>query len=155
VRPLSCARLSIGNVLEFLCWKWKPYPRVVFRKSRLGVSNETVKYGLSSAGLGPQSDCSGKVPEAIVWVSSERAPHVNKPAIVKQKTKTWSWAPDGSPAPRQTGRLTFYPKLTSTSISPCPNGGGLEYLHHSHASRKRRRKGNPVSWSARGQEVCK
>jgi hypothetical protein len=29
------ARLSIGNVLEFLCWKWKPYPRVVFRKSRL------------------------------------------------------------------------------------------------------------------------
>jgi hypothetical protein len=25
-----------------------------------GVSNETVKYGLSSVGLGPQSDCSGK-----------------------------------------------------------------------------------------------
>jgi hypothetical protein len=24
VRPLSCARLSIGNVLEFLCLKWKP-----------------------------------------------------------------------------------------------------------------------------------
>jgi hypothetical protein len=23
------------NVLEFLCWKWKQYPRVVFRKSRL------------------------------------------------------------------------------------------------------------------------
>jgi hypothetical protein len=35
VRPLSCARLSIGNILEFLCWKWKLYPRVVFRKSRL------------------------------------------------------------------------------------------------------------------------
>jgi hypothetical protein len=31
VRPLSCARLSIGKVLEFLCWKWKPYPRVVLR----------------------------------------------------------------------------------------------------------------------------
>jgi hypothetical protein len=27
--------LSIGNVLKFLCWKWKPYPRVVFRKSDL------------------------------------------------------------------------------------------------------------------------
>jgi hypothetical protein len=27
--------LSIGNVLEFLCWKWKPYPRVVFRESSL------------------------------------------------------------------------------------------------------------------------
>jgi hypothetical protein len=25
-----------------------------------GVSNETVKYGLSSAGLEPQSDCCGK-----------------------------------------------------------------------------------------------
>jgi hypothetical protein len=35
VRPLSCARLSIGNVLGFLCWKWKPYPRVVFRESGL------------------------------------------------------------------------------------------------------------------------
>jgi hypothetical protein len=35
MRPLSCARLSVGNVLEFLCWKWKPYPRVVFRKSIL------------------------------------------------------------------------------------------------------------------------
>jgi hypothetical protein len=35
VRPLSCTRLSIGNVLEFVCWKWKPYPWVVFRKSRL------------------------------------------------------------------------------------------------------------------------
>jgi hypothetical protein len=35
VRLLSCARLSIGNVLEFLFWKWKPYPRVVFCKSRL------------------------------------------------------------------------------------------------------------------------
>jgi hypothetical protein len=35
VRPLSCARLSIGNILGFLRWKWKPYPRAVFRKSRL------------------------------------------------------------------------------------------------------------------------
>jgi hypothetical protein len=35
VRPLSCARLSVGNVLEFVCWKWKPYPRVVFLMSRL------------------------------------------------------------------------------------------------------------------------
>jgi hypothetical protein len=35
VRPLSSARLSIGNVLGCLCWMWKPYLRVVFRKSRL------------------------------------------------------------------------------------------------------------------------
>jgi hypothetical protein len=31
-RPLACAKLSIEIVLEFLCWKWKPYNRVVFRK---------------------------------------------------------------------------------------------------------------------------
>jgi hypothetical protein len=35
VRPLSCARLPTANALEFLCWKWKPYPTVVFRRSRL------------------------------------------------------------------------------------------------------------------------
>jgi hypothetical protein len=33
--PLSCSRLSIGNVQEFLCSKWEPYPRVVLRKSSL------------------------------------------------------------------------------------------------------------------------
>jgi hypothetical protein len=38
MRPLSCARLSIGSVLEFLCWKWKPYPRVVFGKVQIGLS---------------------------------------------------------------------------------------------------------------------
>jgi hypothetical protein len=30
-----------------------------------GVSNETVKYGLSSAGLGPESDCSGKAQKQL------------------------------------------------------------------------------------------
>jgi hypothetical protein len=28
-------KFSIGRVLRFLCLKWKPYPRVVFRKSGL------------------------------------------------------------------------------------------------------------------------
>jgi hypothetical protein len=28
-------RSSTGNVLEFICWKWKPYPRVVSCKSKL------------------------------------------------------------------------------------------------------------------------
>jgi hypothetical protein len=31
MQPLSCARLSVRNVLGFLCWKWKPYPRVLLR----------------------------------------------------------------------------------------------------------------------------
>jgi hypothetical protein len=39
------------------------------------------------------------------------------PTILKQKTKIWSWASDGIPTPRQTGRLTFGRKLTSTSTS--------------------------------------
>jgi hypothetical protein len=30
-----------------------------------GVSNETVKYGLIFAGLGPQSDCSGKAQKQL------------------------------------------------------------------------------------------
>jgi hypothetical protein len=77
---------------------------------------------VSSAGLRPKSDCSGKAPEAIAQVnyrpilSSERVPHIKKPAIVRRKTKKiWSWAPDGSPTPRQTGRPTVGRKLTSAS----------------------------------------
>jgi hypothetical protein len=46
-------------------------------------------------------------------LSSERVPHIKKLAIIRQKTKIWSWAPDGSPTPRQTGRLTVGRKLTS------------------------------------------
>jgi hypothetical protein len=48
---------------------------------------------------------------------SERAHHIKKPAIVRQKTKIWSWATDGSPTPRQTSRLTVGLKLTLTSTS--------------------------------------
>jgi hypothetical protein len=48
-------------------------------------------------------------------LSSERAPHIKKPVVVGQKTKIWSWAPDGCPTSRQTGRLTVGRNLTSTS----------------------------------------
>jgi hypothetical protein len=41
-------------------------------------------------------------------------PNIKKPAIVRHKTKIWSWAPDGSLTPRQTGRLTVSRKLTSS-----------------------------------------
>jgi hypothetical protein len=30
-----CTKLSVGGALEWLCRKWKAYPRVVFCKSRL------------------------------------------------------------------------------------------------------------------------
>jgi hypothetical protein len=40
---------------------------------------------------------------------------MKKPASVRQKTKIWSWAPHGSPTPRQTDRITVGRKLASTS----------------------------------------
>jgi hypothetical protein len=30
-----------------------------------------------------------------IILSSERAPHIKKPAVIRQKTKIWSRAPDG------------------------------------------------------------
>jgi hypothetical protein len=88
-----------------------------------GVSDETVKYGREFCGSSTQEWLFWQGLEAIVQVncrpilSSERVPHIKKPAIVGQKTKIWSWAPDGSPTPRQTRRLTVGRKLTSTSTS--------------------------------------
>jgi hypothetical protein len=50
-----------------------------------GVSNETVKYGLSSAGLGPQSDCSGKVQKQLY----ERGhPTARNPQLSNRKQKS-------------------------------------------------------------------
>jgi hypothetical protein len=89
----------------------------------------------SSAGLGAESDCSGKGQKYVIVqinytpvLSSGKAPHSKKPAIVKQKTKIWSWAPDGSPTPRQTGRLTVGRKLTSTSTSKLEDILRLYYM---------------------------
>jgi hypothetical protein len=87
-----------------------------------GVSNETVKYGHEFCGTSTQESLLWQGPEAIVQVNyrtillSERVPHFKKPAIVRKK-KIWSWAPDGSLTPRQTGQLTVSHKLTSISTS--------------------------------------
>jgi hypothetical protein len=86
-----------------------------------GVSNETVKYGSEFCGTSTQESLLWQGPEEIVQVNyrpilkSERVPHIKKPASAGQKTKIWSWAPAGSPSPRQTGGLTVGRKLTSTS----------------------------------------
>jgi hypothetical protein len=85
-----------------------------------GVSDETVKYGREFWGTSTQEWQLWQGLEAIVQVnyrpihSSERVPHIKKPTIVRQKTKIWPWAPDVSPTPRQTGRLTVSRILTST-----------------------------------------
>jgi hypothetical protein len=81
-----------------------------------GISNETIKCGTST-----QEWLLWQGPEANVQVnyrpilSSERVPHTKKPEIIRQKTKIWAWAPDGSPTARQTGRLTVGRNLTTTS----------------------------------------
>jgi hypothetical protein len=54
---------------------------------------------------------------------SERVSHIKKPTIVRETKEIWSWAPDGIPTPRQTGRLTVGRNLTSTSKV----GGGQAY----------------------------
>jgi hypothetical protein len=59
-----------------------------------GVSNETVKYGREFCGTSTQDSLLWQGPEAIVQVnyrpilSSERVPHIKKPAIVRQKQKS-------------------------------------------------------------------
>jgi hypothetical protein len=61
-----------------------------------GVSNETEKYGRESYGTLSREWLLWQGQEAIVWVnywpilSSERVPHIKKPAIVRKKTKIWS-----------------------------------------------------------------
>jgi hypothetical protein len=87
-----------------------------------GVSNEAVKYGREFCGTSTQELLLWQGPEAIVQVnyrpilSSERVPHIKKPAIVKEIKEIWSWDPDGIPAPRQIDRLTAGRKLTSDVI---------------------------------------
>jgi hypothetical protein len=86
------------------------------------VSNEIVKYGREFCRTWTREWLLWQGPEAIVRLnyrpilSSERASHVKKPAIVRQKTKIWSWALDGSLTTGQAGRLTVGRNLTSTPI---------------------------------------
>jgi hypothetical protein len=76
-----------------------------------GVSKTgTIEYGLESTGTQTREGLRWRGPTATVnyrpVLSSEKAPHFKKPSTVRQKTKIWSWAPDGSPTPRYTRRLT-------------------------------------------------
>jgi hypothetical protein len=129
-----------------------------------GVSDETVKYGREFCGTLIQEWLLWQGLVAIVQVncrpvlSSERVPHIKKPAIVRQKTKIWSWAPDGSPAPGRTGRLTVGRKLTSTSTStstsqysydlPLVQRGGIK---HSNGSISRSGQGDSAAGAAASQ----
>jgi hypothetical protein len=64
-----------------------------------GVSNETVKYGLEFCGPSTQESLLWQGQQAILQVnyrsilSSERVPHIKKPAIVREIFKT-DWPTD-------------------------------------------------------------
>jgi hypothetical protein len=87
-----------------------------------GVSNETVKYGLSSEGLGPQIDCSGKAQKQLYEYNTSpssrqrRHPTSGNPQSSDRKQKS------GSPTPRQTCRLIVGRNLTSTSVVEARDG---------------------------------
>jgi hypothetical protein len=119
----------------------------------------SIQYNMvvSSAGHGPESDCSGKVQkqlyEEITSPSSRQRgrPTSRKPQMLDRKQRCGHGLQMRA-RHRQTDRHTVGRKLTSTStvakrtlrksVSPC--AGGLEYLHRSPATRKKRRKRNPV-----------
>jgi hypothetical protein len=70
-----------------------------------GIPCEKVKYGHEFCGTWTRQWLLQQGSEAIIWgnyrsiLSSERAPRIKKPVIVRQETKIWSWASDGSPTP--------------------------------------------------------
>jgi hypothetical protein len=83
---------------------------------------------VSSAGLRPKSDCSGKAQKQLYSnlqtrpLVRERATNLQNRKCLKEiswRMKNWSQVPDGRLTPRQTGRLTVSRKLThSVTLEP-------------------------------------
>jgi hypothetical protein len=75
---------------------------------------------VSSAGLGPKSDCSGKAQKQL-YSKLHTRPIVREGATklqtrrclkeIRRRKKNWSRVPDGRLTPGQTGRLTIGRKL--------------------------------------------
>jgi hypothetical protein len=82
--------------------------RVVGGDGNGSLKYETIKYGQEAYGSRTRKWLRWRVPAAIVndrrVLSLERAPQINKSAIVRQKI--WSKTPEGCFIPRQTGRRT-------------------------------------------------
>jgi hypothetical protein len=78
---------------------------------------------VSSAGLRPKNECSGKAQKQL-YSNLQTRPLVREGATklqtsnclkeISRRTKNWSQVPDGRLKPRQTGRLTVGRKLTVT-----------------------------------------
>jgi hypothetical protein len=79
---------------------------------------------VSSAGLRPKSDFSGKAQNQLysklqtrplVREGAEKLQKRNCPKNISMRKKNWSRLPDGRLTPRLTGRLTVGRNVTSTS----------------------------------------
>jgi hypothetical protein len=80
---------------------------------------------VSSAGLRPRNDCSGKAQKQL-YSKLQTCPLVREGASkqytrnclkeISKRKKNWSWVPDGRLTPRQIGRLTVSRNVTSTSM---------------------------------------
>jgi hypothetical protein len=89
-----------------------------------GVSDETVKYAVSSAGLRPKSDCSGKAQKQL-YSKLQTCPLLREGATklqtrnclkeISRRKKNWSQVPDACLTPGQTGRLIVGHKLRATA----------------------------------------
>jgi hypothetical protein len=118
----------------------------VVRGDEIGsLKFETVKYGHESRGTRTREWLHWRDPVAIVndrpVLSSERAPHKRKDRNCQTAINIWSWAPDGA---RHQDLLTDRQSQCDFDFVRSDSEGGFEYLHRSSASRRRRRKGNPV-----------
>jgi hypothetical protein len=81
---------------------------------------------VSSEGLGPKSECSGKDQKQL-YNKLQTRPLVREGATkyhtrrclkeISRRKKNWSRVSDGRLTPRQTGRLTVGRKLTPTSVT--------------------------------------
>jgi hypothetical protein len=109
--------------------KGGPIPRLTGRltvgrktnsNSRLGESQmrqQNVVWVLRDSGprvtalAGPRSNCASKL--QIYPLVREGTPHQETRNCQYRKKRIWSWVPDGSSTPRQTGRLADWPPVAT------------------------------------------
>jgi hypothetical protein len=94
-----------------------------------------------------------RIGQRVLWdldlrmTALERPSNICTDKLQSRESKIGRGSPEGGLIPGQTGRLAVGRKiiLTSTWLVDEAGGGGLEYFHRSPTSRKRRKKGNPIS----------
>jgi hypothetical protein len=98
---------------------------------------------MSPVGLRSEKGCAGDAQQKLKSTDPHQETR-NCQKNQKVNGKNWSRVLDGCLIKRRTGRLTVGRNITLNFTRESPFRGGLEYLHHSPESRKRRQKGNQV-----------